>query len=393
VSVYKKPAGAVWLYDFRFQGRRFHGSTGQASRRAAEAVERQRRLEAATGQLGAIAGLTLDQAAGRWWQEVGIRRGDAADVERRIARLLKIVGPATPLGEIDQAMIARAIETRRGQTMARGHDRTDPVTGQLVRARRYLPSDATVNRDVVETLRPILKRARSHWPAKGDRHGLPEIDWRALRLAEPRAQSRLYTAAERAAWIAAAERQGDDMDLALDVLLTYGLRFGELFFAPEALGLDPAEPTLTLQKGRKRDVILYLPLRLDHARRLAARQARARAAGLPHLWFRQITIRGVPKLIALTRHQVEHHLSKAADQAGIGGARRIHGARHHAASTILARTGNLKAVQGLLGHASIASSQRYAHVLAADLRAALEDPPAGPAAETPEAAKVGGKAP
>ncbi|MBT9472929.1 MAG: tyrosine-type recombinase/integrase [Phenylobacterium sp.] len=68
-------------------------------------------------------------------------------------------------------------------------------------------------------------------------------------------------------------------------------------------------------------------------------------------------------------------MSKAADAAGITGARRIHGARHSAASSILKRTGNIKAVQGLLGHASINSSQRYAHVSVADLRAAVEDQP------------------
>lgn len=47
--------------------------------------------------------------------------------------------------------------------------------------------------------------------------------------------------------------------------------------------------------------------------------------------------------------------------------------QHHAGSTILKRTKKLKAVQGLLGHASINSSQRYAHVLIGDLREALED--------------------
>ena len=43
--------------------------------------------------------------------------------------------------------------------------------------------------------------------------------------------------------------------------------------------------------------------------------------------------------------------------------------------------GNLKAVQGMLGHASIASSQRYAHVLIDDLRELVEDAPA--AAKSP----------
>ncbi len=371
MSVYRKPGGKVWLYDFKFKRRRFHGSTGQVSRRAAETVERQIRLEAATGGQGAIARLTLDLAAGRYWTEVGASRGDAVDVERRIARLLDIIGKATPLGQIDQAAVARAIETRRGQARSRSPKEGAPV---------YFPSNATVNRDIVETLRPILKRARSHWTEGGDRHGLPEIDWRALRLREPRAQSRLYTAAEREAWLKACPAE---VRLALEILLTYGLRLSELFFPLDAFNPDPEGPTLTLQKGRKRDVFLHIPLRLDHGRELAALAGQARAHKLDHVWF----IRQGPggrKLTPLTYYEVEGRLSRAADAAGVGGVRRIHGARHHAGSTILARTGNMKAVQALLGHASISSSQRYAHVLAADLRSALEDPvPAETAAKPP----------
>lgn len=370
MSVYKSAKSRFWQYDFVISGKRFHGSTGQATRRAAETVERHKRLEAATGQLGLIARMTLDDAAGRYWAEVGIGRGDAADVERRIARLLAIMGPQTTLGDIDQAACSRAIETRRGQTTIRS---------KKDGARAYLPAPATVNRDVVETLRPILRRARSHWAGKAD-HGLPEIDWRSLRLREPRAQSRMYGADEKLRWIDACD---EDVRLALEMLLTYGLRFGELFFGLEALNLDPQLPTLTIQKGRKKDVLLHLPLRQDHARALAARLSRAQAAGLAHVWFYE----GPKAPLSYTYSQIEYRLDKAATVAGVKGGRRIHGARHHAGSTILKRTGgNMKAVQSLLGHATINSSQRYAHVMVEDMRAALEDaiPRDGPGAEKPD---------
>jgi integrase len=63
-------------------------------------------------------------------------------------------------------------------------------------------------------------------------------------------------------------------------------------------------------------------------------------------------------------------LRTAAERAGLG-RRAIHGARHHAATTILRATGNLKLTQRLLGHASIQSTMRYAHATEDDLRAAL----------------------
>jgi integrase len=303
--------------------------------------------------------MSLDVAAGRYWSEKGHLRGDAATVEYRIAQLLVLLGAVTRLGDIDQKAVAEAIERRRGLAIARGRKKG---------AKAYLPSNATVNRDVIETLRPILKRARTHWTSRRSSHGLPDIDWRELRMPEPRGQSRLYSDEERAAWLAACE--DEPARIALDLLLTYGLRFGELFFPLSAVDLNPTAPTLTLQKGRKRDVLLYIPLRKDHARSIGALLGIAQDKKLPHIWFRKLG----KKLVALTYSEMEGRLSRAADAAGIGGGRRIHGARHHAGSTILKRTGgNLMAVKSLLGHATIASSQRYAHMAQGDLRAALED--------------------
>lgn len=368
MSVYLRPTG-LWHYDFVLGGVRYHGSTGVKTRRAAEQVERIRRVEAATGKLGAIADMTIDAACGRYWIEKGQHRGDAADVERRLDVLVRLLGKDTRLGQIGQAEVSAAVEQRSGETYTKGKPKVG-ADGKVIRPKEYPISDSTVNRDIVEMLRPVLRRARAHWTPTGSSHGLPEIDWRDLRLTEPRALSRLYSEQERTAWLRETAAWGDDLDLLLDLMLTNGLRYSEVFFPLDAPNLDPAEPTLRLQKGRKRDVILYIPLRQDHAQRLAARIGRAREKGLPHPWF----YTEGRKLIAYTYAQIEYRLSKAADRAGIAGGRRIHGARHHAGSMTLKRSkGNLKAVQGMLGHASIASSQRYAHVLIDDLRAVIED--------------------
>lgn len=366
MSVYKPAQSRIWQFDFIVDGQRYTGSTGVLNRREAEKVERKKRNEAALGELGLVAKMTLDAASGRYWEEKGKDRGDAVDVERRLGVLLDLLGKETKLGDIDQAAVAKAIELRRGMTFKKGQDRRG-AKGKIIPAKAYPLSDSTVNRDVIETLRPVLKRARTHWTGRGDKHGLPDIDWRELRLSEPRALSRIYSAQEREAWLAACDE--DNIRLALDLTLTYGFRYGELFFPLDAFTPDPKEATLALQKGRKRDVILYLPIRRDHARKIAAMVGQARAAKLPHIWYHRVG----KKLVAMTYSMVEYRISKAADVAKIAGGRRIHGARHHAGSTILKKTNNLKAVQGLLGHATIQSSQRYAHMLISDLRAALED--------------------
>jgi site-specific recombinase XerD len=53
----------------------------------------------------------------------------------------------------------------------------------------------------------------------------------------------------------------------------------------------------------------------------------------------------------------------------------IHGARHHAGTTVLRKTGNLKLTQKILGHATIQSTMRYAHASEADLRNVVDDLP------------------
>jgi integrase len=367
MSVYIPKKSRIWHYDFRFKGHRFCGSTGALSRRSAEAVERQVREDAALGRLTDGARLTLDQAAARWWLEVGARRRDAGKLEARVEALLSVMDRTVRLAKIGQDVVALAIETRRGKAYRRKPE-----------GREFLPANATVNRDVVDILRPILKRARTHWDARG----LPEIDWSSLRLAEPPELVRVYSEAEKAAWLAAAARSGwrgatatpkaANVSLALDLMLTYGLRFGELFFPLAAF--DAEGPRLIWMKGRKGDVPHTVPLLARHGRPLAALVGRARAAGLAHAWFypRREKKTGEEVLEPITPQGLKQRLLTAAEHAGVPPGRVIHGARHHAASAIVRRTGDLKMAQRLLGHRDIASTQRYVHLFEADLRAALE---------------------
>jgi integrase len=370
VSVYKPAKSRFFQFDFVVRGQRYHGSTGQITRRAAERWEARERERAADGAHGSTENVTLDQASGRWWQDVGQHRGDAVDVERRLETLASLIGPNTMLKDIDADVVADAIRKRRVIPY---------VKSKAPGARKFYPSPATVNRDIIETLRPVLRYAEELWAPKGLK--LQVIRWGKLRLEEPSGLVKIYSAAEQEAW---RSECGPTTGFALDLLLTYGLRFGELFFALADFDAEGGRlnirsrmmPDGERRKGRKRDNgALVLPLRAGHAREIAARIGRAKAADLDHIWFVEVKNEksGKVTLEPLTYYGLQARLNGAAERAGVSKGRRIHGARHHAATAALRRTGNMAVTQKLLGHATARSTERYAHVLEEDLRAAIGD--------------------
>lgn len=360
MSVYKPEGKPFFLYDFQLKGRRFHGSTGQRTRRAAETFEDRIRREVAEGKHGEASQLTLNQGAGKWWREHGCKLGDADRIELRLQQLLDIMGRSIRLAEITTTHVSDAMQVRLGMTY-RKSAATD--------AQKYLPRNATVNRDVIGTLRPILNRAETHWGAKG----LNKIAWRELRLAEPAEQVRYFSDAERAAWLGEC---GPATGLFLDMLLTYGTRFGELFFPLDAF--DPEGPRLTIAK-RKRDVPLVLPLLGRHASEIKARLGRARSSQLDTIWYVESKdAQGATVLEKIPYYGMQARLKSAARRAGVKPGRVLHSTRHHAGTTILRETGNLKLTQMLLGHADIKSTMRYAHAIEDQLRQALDGGKAEP---------------
>lgn len=401
MSVYQRGDSPWWHYDFKYKGQRYSGSTGVETRRKAEAVERKIRQDVALGLYGSAAAMTLDEAAGRWWAEVGQHlttgkpkalaaagrgraKGDkppVSDVERRLEILLRLLGPETRLVDLTTSKVSVAIEKRRGETYQKAPDREGKP------ARRYPVSNATVNADIIISLRRIMKRAEAVWGVAP----MPSIDWKALRLKEPEPEIRIYSADQRQAWV----RECDPVAAkALEYLLRYGLRLQELFFPPDAyIPADEfAGPRVAINK-RKRGVML-LPLREDDSRDVAARVGRAQAAGLDTIWFEELVIPPVgdrPERVILepvSYYGMQARLRSAAKRAKINAARVIHGARHHAGSVFLAKTGNLRLAKDLLGHADIKSTMRYAHALESALRAALEDlPPAPVVRDSPEPPK------
>jgi len=381
------PAPRFWLYDFRIGGRRFHGSTGQLTRRAAEQFEERIRRSIADGSYEDprdreakeeedFAAKTLDWAAGRWWMDVGRRLRSKATVKLRIKIVLDLIGKDTPIGEIRTATVVAAVQARREQQTRSGKPR----------------ANASVNRDVIDTtLRPILRYV-------DDVHeiGLPRISWKRARLTEDTVVERQeFSAQEIQAWGAACDPLAR---IFLGMLLSYGPRYGELFFPVDALNMDdPAGPFVMLGRyrgrygwmpSRKDGSLLKKPLMPEHARVLAALAGRARGGAFETVWVEDVE--GALKEVGYWA--MYHRLRKAAASAGLKPGRLIHGTRHHHGTAVSRATGNVLLVQRALGHRQVTTTARYAHATEADIRAGIaaasRDNPEAMALALPDPLKI-----
>lgn len=360
MSVYKRDDSPYWHYDFQIKRRRFHGSTGVETKRAAEAVERRLREKAAKGELDDAARMPLDVAAARWWDEHGSTLKGGDRLEARLERAVLAVGAETPIGDITSDVMARAIQKRRKTAFARSAAKG---------AAAYTPSPSTVNRDMIDTLRPILIRARKVWGAQ-----LPEIDWRALRMKEPKPRPKEFEPGQIDLVLAQVQPHWHDL---VRFALRYGCRLSELFFGLDALDVDDPTRARVRLRDRKGGDDHVIPLLPDDARMLAARLGRARDASLDTVWFRELKPLkfGPPRIRALKPGGAAIAMRRAMTRSGLREAKGMRGAhdfRHHAGMTALRATGNLRAAQRLLGHADIKSTMVYAHALEDDVRATLE---------------------
>ncbi len=150
------------------------------------------------------------------------------------------------------------------------------------------------------------------------------------------------------------------MNAALEILYATGLRVSELLALPrQALAGDAALLLIRGKGGKERIVPLSE----------AARQASASFAATTGRWL----FAGRDPQHALTRQGFALLLKQVALAAGLNPARvSPHVLRHSFASHMLARGADLRSLQMLLGHADIATTQIYTHVLAERLQRLVE---------------------
>jgi hypothetical protein len=192
LSVYKSRASPNFHFDFQLRGRRFHGSTGETSRRAAEAVEAKAkeaaRAEVTRSRSLLSAPMTIDVACDRYWLEVGQHHKRSDQTEWSLCWIIAALGKDKLLAEISNDDVAKIVARRRGERVVNAaRDRGRKAAAKLV-------SPSRVNRSVTEPLRKVLRRARDVW-------GQPvrAIDWKAHLLKEPAERIRVLREGEEEA--------------------------------------------------------------------------------------------------------------------------------------------------------------------------------------------------
>ena len=177
----------------------------------------------------------------------------------------------------------------------------------------------------------------------------------------PAALPKLLSEAEVDGLLAAAalrpdERQAVVMRAALEILYATGLRISEMLALPRAALAGDGALLLVRGKGGKERLVP-----LSDAARQAAAPLRAGAGR----WL----FPGRDPKSAMTRQGFAQALKLVALDAGLDPARvSPHVLRHSFASHMLARGADLRSLQLLLGHADIATTQIYTHVLAERLQ-------------------------
>ncbi|HSG95277.1 MAG TPA: tyrosine-type recombinase/integrase, partial [Afifellaceae bacterium] len=157
----------------------------------------------------------------------------------------------------------------------------------------------------------------------------------------------------------------------LELLYATGLRISELVSLPEAAArAGRAFLTVTGKGGRERIV----PLNAASHQAIAAYRAARNVAKTPSMNSSRWLFPAASASGHLTRQAFARDLKAIAGAAGLNvAAISPHVLRHAFATHLLANGADLRAVQMLLGHADISTTQIYTHVLEERMRALVAD--------------------
>jgi integrase len=357
VSLYRRARSPYWYFDFYWRGHRFHRSTKATNKREAEKVEaaERERAKALVAQLEqAKTSLRLADIASRYWTEHAQHLAGAPNTWTLLGILLEYFGKDKLLTEIADDDVARLVAWRRGHRKSVYNTESDIHT---------FISPFTVNHTTT-TLRKLFTRARlwglrfNHEP-RWSKHLLRVPTERVRELSDEEAD-RLDAAMrpDYAPFIAFARASGlrlnecllhwSEVDWSAKQIVKLG-KGGKRVTVP--ITSEIADILRPLRGHHSEFVFTYVPQRTNNVYNNSSDVHIDRRpltyAGVQSFWRRLRNLSGVNKL-------------------------RFHDLRHDFATKLLRETGNLRLVQKALGHASIKTTERYAHVLDSEVAEAME---------------------
>lgn len=338
MSVYKPKGKPHYHYDFQFKGRRYYGSTGCSTLRAAEAYERRERHEAANPTYRRPT-ITINEAASLYQDHVELLPSWPT-IRYLLTALVEGLGPSKLLSEI-----------------------TDRDLQVYFAKRRDGRSNATVNREI-ENARAVWRRAQR---SKYDIGEMP--DWALLFYKVPKKPPRELQVVEEDKLMLALR---NDVVDAVDFMLKSGWRRAEVLgLRWEDLNL-PAKSAVTRIKGGD---FVSRPLTTALVEIIARQPQADTIEGKPfvftYLCQKNRAKRRKGKRYPLTPTALRKPWAAALAAAKVNGFR-LHDLRHTRGTRIVRATGSLAAAKEALKHKRIETTLRYAHVLDDDVRNALE---------------------
>jgi integrase len=350
MSLLKDPRSPYYRFDFWIKGRRFFGSTKATNKKEALEAEKllkaKAKLDLEAERRTGNAPITLDDAAGRYWQEAGKDHRDSDATYRNLARLVEYFGKTRRLDAITDADVAALVAWRREQTL-KGRKDGKPV------------SNSTVNRSTTEVLRKLFTRARKAWG-----YQFREPNWSQHRLKEPQGRVRELHASEEEALGAAAR---SDYWPWISFSLLTGLRRAETLITWDCVDWDALTIVTTGKGGRtvrtpltEAVAAILEPLRGHHPTAVFTFEGKR---------TRGEQVRG--QRVPITYEGGKTEWQRLTKRAGIANFR-FHDLRHTTASRLLRETGNLEMVRRALNHQDISTTSRYAHVADSEVADAMQ---------------------
>lgn len=323
----------IWQYDIVVGGHRFRGSCGTADWESAKAVEAQIRASAESRK--ARGGrYTLGEAIGTYYRDKAEHQPSAATTESQGRAILSVMNGKNLIEDLSDAEVLLFVAKQRATC-----------------------SNATVNRRL-----QLLGRALRHM-AKFHKATIPDLNLRAAETKEPEERVRELTLAEQKRLF---EHLPADITPAVQFALMTGARISTI---ANLLWSDIGETDMRFQL--KFGKTMTFPITHEMRLFLSALPKSNVMAARRHV-FTRIDKQTKERTIIVSNGGVFSAEFRAALKAAEITNFRFHDLRHTFATRMLRATNNIKLVSKLLGHSSIETTTRYAHVLVDDMRSALD---------------------